>query len=61
MEAATIDMLNDGVEDIYIQYLHMIYMNYVRNLIDFIDAILIYTIHFSNRILNYSIIFDFLL
>ncbi len=31
MEAAVIDMLNDGVEDVYLQYLKMIYRNYVRN------------------------------
>ena len=29
MEAAHIDMLNDGIEDIYARYLKMIYNDYV--------------------------------
>uniref|UniRef100_A0A8C4QQ21 Glutathione S-transferase n=1 Tax=Eptatretus burgeri TaxID=7764 RepID=A0A8C4QQ21_EPTBU len=46
-EAACIDMLNDGVEDLRMKYLNMIYTNYEEGKADFVKSLSVQLNHFE--------------
>jgi len=52
MEAAHIDMLNDGVEDIYSKYLNFMYRNYENGREDFTKLLAIWTANFEKWLQN---------